>query len=373
MKMKVNKDEKNGTYWFVVSAGKDEDGKRRQIKRRGFRTEKEAQKEMRKLLQQVDDNAYIKNTKLKYCDFLENEWLTSKALKVRDSTISNYRHIVKYHVSKYFHNHEIGKITTQMVEKFYGYLANEKRLSERTIQDVHKLLKNSFKMAVKRRYISHNPVEDAEAPKVPRKEMQVWNLEETVRFLKVAESSDLYIAFVLAITTGMRQSEALAVRWKDISLKEKSLHVRQTLSHDGKHLRQETKTKSSYRTITLTDKAVEELTKHRKRIYEEKLRAGSAYQDNDLVICTKLGTPIIPRNLLRVFYSLMKKANVPRIPYHGLRHTMASLMLANGTNPKIVKEILGHSGVKVTLDIYPHVLPTVHKETAKQYGDMLFG
>lgn len=371
--MKVNKDEKTGTYWFVVSAGKDENSKRRQIKRRGFRTEKEALKEMRKLLQQVDDNVYIKNTKLKYSDFLEGEWLASKALKVRDSTLSTYKHNVKQHVAKYFKDHEIGKITTQMIEKFYAYLSNEKGLSERTIQDIHKLLKNSFKMAVKRKYIPHNPVEDAEAPKVPRTEMQVWNLEETVRFLKVAEGSNLYIAFVLAISTGMRQSEVLAVRWKDFSATDKSLSVRQTLSHDGKHLRQETKTKSSYRTITLTDKAVDELIKHRKRIIKEKLKAGFDYQDNDLVICTKFGKPINPRNLLRVFYELMKKAKVPRIPYHGLRHTTASLLLANGTNPKIVKEILGHSGVKVTLDIYSHVLPTVHKETAKQYGDMLFG
>jgi integrase len=171
----------------------------------------------------------------------------------------------------------------------------------------------------------------------------------------------------------MPQSELLGLRWKDIDFEERVLHVRQTLSHDGKKLSKETKTKSSIRTISLTDKAINDLKIHRKKIAKEKLAAGDMYEDNNLVVCTKFGTPVNPRNLLRVFYSLMKEARVPKIRFHDLRHTVATLMLSQSVNPKIVKEILGHSDIRVTLDTYSHVLPSVHKETAKQYGDMLFG
>ncbi|MED3501149.1 site-specific integrase [Brevibacillus agri] len=371
--MKVKKDEKTGTYWFVVSAGKDEFGKRRQIKRRGFRTEKEAMREMRKILQQVDENTYIKNTKLGYSEFLVGEWLDSKALKLKPVTLATYRHNVQKHIAAYFHKVELGKITPQMIEKFYAYLAKEKGLSETTILDIHKIVKNSLKMAVKRKYISYSPAADVESPKVPRKEMLVWNLEETTRFLKVAEGSNLFVAYLLALTTGMRQGEILGLRWKDIDLENGTLQVRQTLSHDGKNFSKETKTKSSTRTITLAEKTIAELKAHKKKVAKEKLAAGSSYQDYDLVVCTKTGTPINPRNLLRDFYKLMKKAKVPKIKFHGLRHTVATLLLTQGVNPKVVKEILGHSDIRVTLDTYTHVLPTVHKETAKQFGNMLFG
>lgn len=372
MQMKVNKDEKKGTYWFVVSAGKDEEGKRRQIKRRGFKTEKEALREMRKLLQQVDDNTYIKDTKLKYSDFLEGEWLASKALKLRPVTLGTYTLNIKRHIVPYFKEQEISKITTQMIEKFYAHLATKSGLSERSILDIHKILKSSFKTANKRRYISYNPVADAEAPKVPRKEMAVWNLEETTRFLKQTESSKLYLVFLIALTTGMRQSEILGLRWKDIDFDEGVLNVRQTLSHDGKHLITETKTKSSLRTISLTEKLAAELKKHEKTINMERLAAGEDYRDHNLVVCTRVGTPLNPRNVLREFYRLMKKAKVPKIRFHDLRHTVATLMLSRNINPKIVKEILGHSDIRVTLDTYSHVLPSVHKETAKQFGEMLF-
>ncbi|TDF94693.1 site-specific integrase [Paenibacillus piri] len=171
---------------------------------------------------------------------------------------------------------------------------------------------------------------------------------------------------------GKFKCRVLADRWKDLDFEKGVLHVRQTLSHDGKQIYQDTKTKSSTRTISLAEEVLQQLNAHQVKIEEEKLAAGDDYADFDLVICTKLGKPINPRNLLREFYLLMEEASVKKIRFHDLRHTAASLLLSSNTNPKIVKEILGHSDVRVTLDVYSHVLPSVHKETAKQYGDMLF-
>ncbi|WP_195571763.1 tyrosine-type recombinase/integrase [Paenibacillus sp. 1001270B_150601_E10] len=372
MQMKVHKDEKTGRFWFVISAGKDEKGNRRQIKRRGFKTEKEAMHEMRKIMQQLDDHTYVKSNNLKYVEFLEGEWLASKELKLRSVTFKTYKSNIKKHIAPYFKNQEMGKIATVDIGKFYAFLLKETGLSERSIQDIQKIVKSSFKTAFKRKYIAYNTAADAEAPKVPHKEMAVWNLDEAVRFLKLAEEDELHIAFLLALTTGMRQSEILGLRWKDIDFDEGALRVRQTLSHDGKELVQATKTKSSARTITLIERTLDDLKKQHKKIMKQKLAAGSDYKDNDLVICTKSGKPLNPRNLLRNFYRLIKKADVSCIRFHDLRHTVATLMLAQNINPKVVKEILGHSDIRVTLDTYSHVLPSVHKQTAKQYGEMLF-
>lgn len=187
MQMKVHKDEKTGGFWFVISAGKDEKGNRRQIKRRGFKTEKEAMREMRKIMQQLDDHTYVKSNNLKYVEFLEGEWLASKELKLRSVTFKTYKSNIKKHIAPYFKNQEMGKIATVDIEKFYAFLLKETGLSERSIQDNQKIVKSSFKTAFKRKYIAYNTAADAEAPKVPHKEMAVWNLDEAVRFLKLAE------------------------------------------------------------------------------------------------------------------------------------------------------------------------------------------
>ncbi|WP_281885823.1 site-specific integrase [Paenibacillus sp. YYML68] len=370
--MSVKKDDKRGTWYFVVDAGKDDKGKRQQIKRRGFRTESEAKREMRKVQSQVDEKTFVKPTKLTYSEFL-TEWLQSKSLKLRRVTLEMYTGHVQRHIVPHLGFHEIAKITSAQVEKFYVTLSEEKGLGSRTVLDIHKILKSSFEAAMKRKYVTSNPVRDAETPKVISQEMSVWSIEEVSKFLESARDDRYYLAFHLALATGMRQSEILGLRWKDIDFDNEVLNVRQTLSHDGKELLTQTKTKSSSRTISIDTRTVNALLKQERLISREKKAASVAYQDNDLVICTAKGTPVSPRNLLRTFYNIIKKAKVPKIRFHDLRHTVATLMLMDGVNPRVVQEILGHSDVKITLGTYHHVLPTVHKDTAKRHGDKIFG
>ncbi len=369
--MNVKKDEKRGTWYFVVEAGKDEKGKRKQIFKRGFKTEAEAKREMRKVAMQVDENTYVKPTKRTLAEFMK-EWLQSKSLKLRKHTLEVYTGHVNKHIVPRLGRFELIKITTAQVEKFYIDLAKEANLSPRTILDIHKIMKSAFEAAVKRKYVSANPVKDAETPKVEKKEMTVWDIQEVNKFLKIAREHRLYPAFLLALTTGMRQSEILGLRWKDIDFENETLSVRQPLSHDGKELTVQTKTRTSTRTISLDKRVLDVLQKHKHMVKKEMLANRPVYKNNDLVICTGVGTPVLPRNVLRTFYSLVKKADVPKIRFHDLRHTVATLMLKGEINPKVVKEILGHSDVRITLDIYSHVLPSIHKETAQKFGNMLF-
>ncbi|MFC9600197.1 site-specific integrase [Peribacillus butanolivorans] len=159
----------------------------------------------------------------------------------------------------------------------------------------------------------------------------------------------------------------LGLRWRDIDFENECLYVRQTLTHDGKGFKEGAKSKTGNR-FTLST-----LKQHRKQIAAKKLRLGVAsYKDNDLDVCSSNGKPINPRNLLRSFYNLIEKSKLPKIRFHDLRHTHASLMLQQGENIKLISERLGHSSVKITLDTYLHILPNMQQEASNRLADKLF-
>jgi len=164
----------------------------------------------------------------------------------------------------------------------------------------------------------------------------------------------------------MRQGELLGLRWADVDLDTARLHVRAIMqrNHEGIGLR-EPKTASSRRQIALTGMAIAALRRHRARQLEERLAAGARWQDNDLVFTNSVGRPIEASNLLkRSFKPLLKKAGLPDIEFHGLRHTAATILLKQRVPAKVVSEMLGHAQVAVTLAIYTHVLPDMQSEAA---------
>ncbi|MDA2267083.1 site-specific integrase [Bacillus cereus] len=165
----------------------------------------------------------------------------------------------------------------------------------------------------------------------------------------------------------------LGLRWKDIDLEKGHLNISQTLSHDGTTFLLGRKTKSSLRKILLSASTIAKLKKHRAAVLKEKLSQGEEYQDNDLVMCTPSGTPINPANVRRSLNILIKKAAVPKIRFPDLRHTLATLLLAKGVNVKVISERLGHSNIKITLDAYSHVLPTMQEDTVNKIEEILQG
>jgi integrase len=147
--------------------------------------------------------------------------------------------------------------------------------------------------------------------------------------------------------------------------------IQQTISHDGKELRPQAKTKTSIRSVAISPETIAALKKHRNLIEQEKTFLGSEYKDHDLVICTSLGTPVIPRHINKVWDHFHAKIDVPKITFHDLRHTHASLLLKQGTHPKIVSERLGHSSIQMTLDTYTHLLPNMQEAAASGLDQML--
>lgn len=193
--------------------------------------------------------------------------------------------------------------------------------------------------------------------------------------MRALQGDRLHALYVVAVSTGLRQGELLALRWGDVDLAGGALAVRATLQRtkeEGYVLRAP-KTKQSQRRIILGTVATAALRAHRARQAEERLALGEAWDASlDLVFPNTLGRPMDGTNLLHYhFYPLLKRSGLPRIRFHDLRHTAATLLLGRGVNPKIVSEMLGHASISITLDVYSHVLPAMQAQAAAAMDDAL--
>jgi integrase len=199
--------------------------------------------------------------------------------------------------------------------------------------------------------------------------------DEVRRLLEAASGDRLEALYVLAINTGMRRGELLGLKWSDVDLEGGRLSIRRTLTRtdNGKRVTLgEPKTKGSRRTVRLTQRAIEALRSHLERQLGDIEAAGDLYYDRGLVFTTETGTPINPSNLRqRSFAPLLKRAGLPHIRFHDLRHTCATLLLSKGVHPKFVQELLGHASIAITLDTYSHMLPGMGDQTATAMEDAL--
>jgi integrase len=254
-----------------------------------------------------------------------------------------------------------------------GRVDGQGGLSAKTIRLVHGILYQSLEAAVRRRRIAYNVCRDVALPRVERQEMLTLSAEQAQWLLVTAKGHRLEALLTLALTTGMRRGELLALQWKDIDWKGGSLQVRRSMNrYAGQGFKvSEPKTKQSRRKITLPVFVLEVLKEHRTRQLEERLQAGPAWEDHGLVFGNAYGNFLNPSHLGTDFHILLKKAKLPMIRFHDLRHTAASLLLKMNVSPKMVQEILGHSDIGMTLGIYSHVLPGMHEE-AMDRMDQLF-
>jgi integrase len=211
-------------------------------------------------------------------------------------------------------------------------------------------------------------------PRVPKREMQVFTEKQAQYFLESAKSDPLEALYVLALTTGMRQGELLALQWKDIDFAGGALQVRRKIARiTGKgFVVSEPKTAKSRRKIPLAPRTLEVLKRHRASQNAQRLALGDAWEDQGWLFANAVGKPLDVGNLIRrSFQPLLKKANLPPIRFHDLRHSCATLLLVMGVHPKVIQERLGHSQIAVTLDTYSHVLPSLQEDAAQRLDALL--
>jgi integrase len=260
----------------------------------------------------------------------------------------------------------LSKLRPQHVQALYSTKLEE-GLSPTTVRHLHAALHRALDSALRLGLVQRNVSEMVDPPRMHHREMTALSAEQARALLNAAAGNRLEALYVLALTTGMRQGELLALKWRDIDLNEGTLQVRASLQRTrGGFVFAEPKTSRSRRHLALPIVAIEALRKHRARQAEESLRLGEMWEDLDLVFPNTLGRPLDGINLLKYwFFPLLKKAGLPRMRFHDLRHTAATLLLSRGINPKVVSEVLGHAQVSITLDVYSHVTPHMQQMAAK--------
>jgi integrase len=237
------------------------------------------------------------------------------------------------------------------------------------VVQLHRILHNALGQAARWDLVGRNVADLVKPPHVPRYEFTTLSPEQARQFLDAARGDRLEALYVLAITTGMRLGEVLRLRWREVDLNTRVVSIRGARPSEGGA---GPKTQRSRRPVVLTEVAAAALRRHRAAQAAERIRAGAAWQDRDLVFANTVGGPLNPSNLRhRDFRRLLERAGLPRMRFHDLRHSAATLLLGMGIHPKIVSELLGHTQVSITLDVYSHVTATMQHQAVNALDDLL--
>lgn len=356
-------------YSFVLDIGPDpETGGRRQRWFSGYKTKKEAQTDMAKKIVEIEEGSYIEPSKMRVREFFL-QYLEARKINLRETTYYNYRKHINNHIIPKLGNIPMQKLKGVDLEKFYGDLSET--MKPVTVRSIHQIVRTALSYAVRHEIVKKNVADVVSPPRGKEKTVNTWSEEHVLYFLDNAKDSRYYVAYLLAITCGMRKGEILGLQWKDIDFERRTLSVNRSLSHITKEFH-EPKTSSGKRLIVLPEITLLALQEHFQKISEEKERYGDGYNNFDLVCPTYNGNPCNFRSLTQLWKKLIKKCGVPDIRFHDLRHTHATLMLKQGIHPKIVSERLGHKKVGITLDTYSHVVPGLQEKAVEDFANNLF-
>lgn len=297
------------------------------------------------------------------------DWLKGMALEVRPSTYERYSTIVRLHLIPGLGRIPLYKLNGQHIKNFY---TDEAVATLKSLRLVHAVLHRALKDAVRMGLVPVNASEQINAPKVYKHEMQTLTEEQGRQYLETCAADRLEALFVLAITTGMRDGELRALRWSDVDFEDGKLTVRYTARDRGGRSLEETKTEHSRRTIGLSKRTRAALLRRKALYHLERLKAGQYWKDLNLVFGDELGN-ILTHHVTNYWHKkYLKAARLPDIRFHDLRHTAATIAIEHGNNIKAVSEMLGHSSVVITLQIYAHVTPHMQQAIVDTM-DAVFG
>jgi len=301
-------------------------------------------------------------------NWIEGSIRPSVRARTHESYALNVRRLVP-HLGHY----RLGALTPVAIENTYGALL-QSGLSRRSVEQAHAVLHRALNQAVKWGLLGRNPADAVNVPRPERREMRTLDEKQVQRLFEATAGHRLRGLWVLLVTTGLRLGEALGLCWDDIDQTAGRLVVRRSLQRQREAglVFVEPKSAKSRRTVHLAESTVAVLREQRRQQLGERLSAGPAWQDQGLVFCREDGRPLEPSSVTEHLHRALKAADLPQVRVHDLRHTAATLLLARGVHPKVVQELLGHSTISLTLDIYSHVTPALHAEVAA-HMDALFG
>ena len=355
----------DGTWCATYSAGYNSHGKR--VRRTIFGvTREEARDKLTKILSTKLSGPEFESSRLKLNLYLER-WLEDSARPtVRITTYQSYRGIINNHINPQLGGVMLAKLTPTHILGLYADMERD-GASPRVRQLTHAVLRRALKQVVKWGLALRNVCDAVDPPRVAHKEISPLTPEQVDKLLKETKHDRLHGLYVLAVTIGMRLGELFALQWPNVDLSKGTINVCQTLIDiNGQLILAEPKTTKSRRLIQLPKVAVYALKKHRAAIVAEGLA------DVLWVFCNQSGNPLRRSHFHAYqFKPLLKHIKLPDIRFHDLRHTSATMLLSAGVHPKVVQERLGHAQISITLDTYSHVLPSMQREAAEKFDEML--
>ena len=361
-----------GSWTIVVDLPRDPaTGKRRQQWRTIKGTKRDAEHELVEILQSLETGSYIKPNRITVGEYLQQWSETYALMHTSPRTAESYQSEVQNHLIPGLGAISLCQLQPQQIENYYAHALTKGRsdgkggLSSRTVLYHHRILSEALSHAVKMGLVNHNVAQVVQPPKPGRAKIATLASEDLPRFLNVARETPYSVLFFTALSTGMRLGELLGLRWCDVDLDSESLSVVQTLyKRCGVCEMREPKSPHSQRQIAMPKSLITLLEQHKAIQEAQKVLLAKPLTKSDLVFAHPNGKPFDPGVVSHRFSEVLKKAGLPHIRFHDLRHTHATLLLKANVHPKVVSERLGHANIGITLDTYSHVLPDLQKTAA---------
>ncbi len=363
-----------GSWSIVITLGRDKaTGKLNQQWHTVRGTKKEAEAKLRELLDALEKGTYVKPSKMTLGEWMEM-WLESY-VKVNCTlrTYDGYHSVIKNHLAPNLGMIPLTQLKPQQIQQYYSKeFADGKGLSARTVLHIHRILYQALKYAMRQGILMHNAADLVDPPRAKKSRMRTLIPSEVAKLFEVAKDTPYYPIYYTAINTGLRQSELLGLRWRDVDLDLAALSVNQVLYKRRRVcIFKEPKSEHSRRRLDLSPSLSLYLRTYRAQKEAEYAALGKTLGDDDLVFSRIDGTAVDPGTLTHHFADMVRKLGFSRVRFHDLRHSFASLMLLAGVHPKVVSEMLGHSSVAFTLDTYSHVIGGLQKSAMLKLDEML--
>lgn len=365
---------KDGRWEARYTAGHDPVTGKQIFKNVLGKTKAEVKEKLKKALAENQKLDFTKQGKYTVAQWME-EWFENVCkIKVRPSSHQTYRGYIDNHIAPNIGKIPLEKLSTMDLQKLYRKLMSKGRverieaehqpkgLSAKTVRNINQVISSAMDFAVAQKIITENPCKNVSLPKTEHKEMQTIPADQLQAFLAEAKATGVYEMYYIELATGLRRGELLGLKWQDIDWKNGIIKVRRQVARvDGEIVEAPLKTKNSYRTVSISPQAV------------EVLKIQKAKTNDEYVFPSPNGGPISPDSVNNMLKRVLERAGIPKVRFHDLRHTFATLALQNGVDIKTVSGMLGHFSAGFTLDTYAHVTTAAQKQAADIMESVLGG
>lgn len=379
-KKTVTRNDKQYTYWEARYTEGVDPGTGKQIQRSiTGKTQKEVTQKLKAITASIDAGTYtvpIKMTVGQWLDIWQNDYLGG----VKTMTVLNYSQHIKNHIKPAIGAIKLNALNAHTIQGFYNDLGkpddDKPGLSPKTVKNIHGVLHKALQQAVKIGYLSFNPADACELPRIERKEIKPLDSEDMGAFINAIQGHRFETLYLTMLFTGLRRGEACGLTWDCVNLDKGTILVNKQLQNipgkRGAYRLISTKSGKS-RTITVAASVVALLKKHRARQSEDRLKAGSLWQDGNYVFCNEVGEHLSPHTVYHNYKKIVASIGLPNARLHDLRHSFAVASIQAGDDLKTVQSNLGHATASFTLDVYGHVTQEMKQASADRMETFIKG